>query len=267
THAKLLSSLQNSVYRNAFARLVGPHSEEWAKALDTDDGVLEGNAKDVAFLQFPAIQEALFKAIEASERRLEQATFTGALSGEKISGVNTVGQQQLIEMAARDKFSAPLLEVERAFSVFATHANEMVDVRGVTLHVGGKTLSPENIDGEYDVHVRFPQTNLILQSDARQIGLSEVAAFVKSKRTYQESDMQLDNVTEEETRLLDEELDALPQVHQVIVETALRERDMGELADAMEAERKALEAQAAMAQGQPGSNGASQAPIPQQGGI
>ncbi|MDP2661821.1 MAG: hypothetical protein Q8R28_13920, partial [Dehalococcoidia bacterium] len=71
THAKLLSSLNNSVYRNAFARLVGPHSEEWSQALDTDDAVLEGDVKDVGFLQFPAIQEALFYAIVASERRLE----------------------------------------------------------------------------------------------------------------------------------------------------------------------------------------------------
>ena len=242
-YAQTLSALHNYMVESGYPRVTAKDAVQAAAQLANPEGIMEGEPGDFGFLQFPEVRQAVFQDLEAIERRLEQVTFTGAVSGEKISGVDTVGQQMMLQTAQQRKFAVPLDQVRNAFSELGSDILKMVDMRGVTLRVRGKELSPENIDGNYDVLVQFPQVDPLIQQAKQREGREEIKLGALSIRTHQESDLLIDNTTEERDRLLDQEIDSNPAVHQHLIDQRMRARGMREIADKLRAEREALAAQ------------------------
>jgi 3-deoxy-D-manno-octulosonate 8-phosphate phosphatase KdsC-like HAD superfamily phosphatase len=94
--------------------------------------------------------------------------------------------------------------------------------------VGGHRLGRINIKDDYFIIAEFRNIDPIMQQQARELGMQEVASGLKSKQTYMESDLQIANVSEERKRIIKEKTrETLPYLD-VMAEAIAKEDGMEE---------------------------------------
>jgi len=230
--AQKASAIHNAVLEHGFPQMGADRPEEVAQALARPGGILPGTKDQVWWLEHPELKEYVFRSMENDDQEIRRATLALDQSGERQQGVSTVGQQMILQENSNQKFYVPNKQLEWLTSITASNICRAVDATGESLAVRGVKLTPEDIDGGFDVVAEFKRVNVVLQMQQNQQDVTLADHKYISAETLRER-MGLENETEERDRLVDMELDAMPAVHEEIVALALAKRGFKDLSDHM----------------------------------
>jgi len=111
----------------------------------------------------------------------------------------------------------------------------------LSLVVAGYAISPTDIEKDYQIKVAFELIDPVLQFQARELGLREVQAGVKSKETYWSADAMLEDAAGERQRLLVDAIREDPMIRRILAKEAAREEG---LLDLLQREEELQEEQA-----------------------
>jgi len=153
----------------------------------------------------------------------------------------------ILSTAASRKFATAAKQLEHLASRSGQHILRLIDTMKLSLMVEGHEISPADIEKDYQVKVAFELIDPVLQFQARELGLREVQAGVKSKETYWSADARLEDATGERHRLLVDAIREDPMIRRILAKEAAREEG---LLDLLQREEQMQEQEAA--QGMPG---------------
>ena len=222
----------------------------------------EGIAEDiqegeVGYIPFPNLPPWLFQEAQENERDIQEATFASGVFGVKQPGVVTVGQESILQERADNTFNDTRAQVED----LATHAVQgylkLIDVLTFGGHISPdgvrfaqQRIKSSQIDGDYNATVSFELVDPVLLLQERQMALSEVQAGLMSRRRFWRV-ARVENITEEEQNLLEDEIDKDPRVHSILVEKILREKGLADFADEERVRRETVDQPQEQPQEQP----------------
>ena len=197
---------------------------------------------EVGWMEVQQLPRYVFESEEWIDRDLELGTYARSLAGVREQGVSTVGQQAILSTAASRKFSTAAKQLEHLASRSGQHILRLIDTMKLSLLVAGYEISPVDIERDYQVQVAFELVDPVLQFQARELGLREVQAGVKSKETYWSADARLEDATGERQRLLVDAIREDPMIRRILAKEAAREEGLLEL---LQREEELQEQQAA----------------------
>ena len=200
------------------------------------------NRGEVGWMEVQQLPRYVFESEQWIDRDLELGTYARSLAGVREQGVSTVGQQAILSTAASRKFSTAAKQLEHLASRSGQHILRLIDTMKLTLLVAGYEISPSDIERDYQVQVAFELVDPVLQFQARELGLREVQAGVKSKETYWSADARLEDATGERQRLLVDAIREDPMIRRILAKEAAREEG---LLDLLQKEEELQEEQAA----------------------
>lgn len=242
--AQRQSAAHNVIIESAWPH-VGSRKDavEAAAELSDEKAPLRGEPGDYWYLNFPDLPTSLDKMGMELVQGIQEGTYMRDVAGARQAGVNTVGQQQILKMAADRKFEKLRLQLNHEATIVGANILRMVDIlgEGISVQSGGKVLSltPKNIEHSYAVEVEFKSVDPLIQMQQRSQGAQEVAQGLKSAETWRESDAGIENEAEEKVRLNKERAEKTPAVAEELGLDALKEAGMKELAAKLEQETKA----------------------------
>jgi len=120
---------------------------------------------------------------------LERSTLSRRLGGMREQGIETVGQQAILDTAAGRRFTSPEIQMEHMASLIAQRTLYLIDIipqlkNGITLH--GQKITRAMIHGNYDIQVAFDDRELVVSLQERTMALQELAAGAIDLKTYYE---------------------------------------------------------------------------------
>ena len=241
--AQQASARHNAVLNRAFARLASKDPEATAQALE-EDGVIP--VTETEWLQYPDLTAAMFSAAQDVAKDIEEGTYSRVVSGQVST--ETVGELAMRTSAALRNFEAPAKQVEEIATVGGGRVFMLMDRLEELEHltIQGHRLTKEQIDHTYACKVTFDLVDPVIQMQMRELGLREVESGNKSRLTYWETDLRLEDAARERERLDQERLREHPYYQAMAMAHVARIDGMGELADKFEAEAKGLRAQLLM---------------------
>lgn len=206
--------------------------------------IVEGtDSDDVGYIPFPQLPGWLFQEASEIERDIQEATYPSGVFGVKQPGVVTVGQEAILQERADNTFNDTRVQVEDIATHVAQSFLRLVDVLTFGGHISKEgirfakhRIKASQIAQDYNANVTFELVDPILLAQEKQLALAEVAQGLMSRRRYWLTS-RVENVTEEEENLLEDEIDKNPQVHSFHVEKILRRKGLKELADEIKAKR------------------------------
>jgi len=187
------------------------------------------NRGEVGWMEVQQLPRYVFESEAWIDRDLELGTYARSLAGVREQGVSTVGQQAILSTAASRKFSTASKQLEHLASRSGQHILRLIDTMKLSLLVSGYEISPTDIERDYQVQVSFELVDPVLQFQARELGLREVQAGVKSKETYWSADARLEDATGERQRLLVDAIREDPMIQRILAKEAAREEGLLDL--------------------------------------
>jgi hypothetical protein len=213
--------------------------------------ILEVSSRgEVGWMEVQQLPRYVFESEAWIDKDLELGTYARSLAGVREQGVSTVGQQAILSTAASRKFSTASKQLEHLASRSGQHILRLIDTMKLSLLVAGYEISPTDIERDYQVQVAFELVDPVLQFQARELGLREVQAGVKSKETYWSADARLEDATGERQRLLVDAVREDPMIQRILAKEAAREEGLLDLLE-KEEELQAQQAEGG-AQAEPG---------------
>ena len=187
------------------------------------------NRGEVGWMEVQQLPRYVFESEAWIDRDLELGTYARSLAGVREQGVSTVGQQAILSTAASRKFSTASKQLEHLASRSGQHILRLIDTMKLSLLVSGYEISPTDIERDYQIQVSFELVDPVLQFQARELGLREVQAGVKSKETYWSADARLEDATGERQRLLVDAIREDPMIQRILAKEAAREEGLLDL--------------------------------------
>ena len=184
---------------------------------------------EVGWMEVQQLPRYVFESEQWIDRDLELGTYARSLAGVREQGVSTVGQQAILSTAASRKFATASKQLEHLASRSGQHILRLIDTMKLSLLVEGHEISPRDIEKDYQVKISFEMVDPVLQFQARELGLREVQAGVKSKETYWSADARLEDATGEQHRLLVDAIRQDPMIQRILAKEAAREEGLLEL--------------------------------------
>ena len=215
-----------------------------AEAMAEESIVEDVEEGDVGFIPYPQLPGWLFQEAQQNERDIQEATYPSGVFGVKQPGVVTVGQEAILQERADNTFNDTRAQVED----LATHAAQgylrLIDVLTFGGHIepngvrfGKHRIKSSQIDGDYNATVSFELVDPVLLLQERQQALAEVQQNLMSRRRYWQI-ARVENASEEQENLLEDEINKDPRVHAILVERIMRAMGLEELADEMAKRRE-----------------------------
>jgi hypothetical protein len=227
--------------RAAFARrgFRGDASEA-AEMMKGD--ILEGDKDDWWIEQFPNLPAQIFELGRETQVAIQRGSFSLALAGFRQEGVTTVGQQAILDSAAKNKFRAIEIEADHLFSILGSNMLRLAAVLkeelGITsLSAGGAELRAEDIQNNYRVLVEFRDVDPVLLQQQTEIALREYQAGLLSDEDYYTATGKQD-VTGMLKRRIKEMVRKTPEYLAISMGALSREMGMRGLATKLEAAGK-----------------------------
>lgn len=235
-HSQAVSSLQNTIVENAFrewivtgdAQSITAQRARGEATIETTEGT---ELKRIDVLDIP---RGTFDIVAALERSLEFGTISEGLAGLKPPGSDTLGALAIRTQLGQRRFLAPSLQMEHLTTRAGSQVLRLVDTFGESITVRNQTIGPEHILSDYSISAKYELVDPVLSLQKREMGMREVKEKLKSPQTYMESDMGLEDGTGERERILESEIDALPEVKALAYEELLRRRGLRRLAEVQE---------------------------------
>ena len=187
------------------------------------------NRGEVGWMEVQQLPRYVFESEAWIDRDLELGTYARSLAGVREQGVSTVGQQAILSTAASRKFSTASKQLEHLASRSGQHILRLIDTMKLSLLVSGYEISPTDIERDYQIQVSFELVDPVLQFQARELGLREVQAGVKSKETYWSAAARLEDATGELQRLLVDAIREDPMIQRILAKEAAREEGLLDL--------------------------------------
>ena len=138
------------------------------------DGLLPGKKEAWWYQDTPRLPEWLFRVGEEIDQDIENGTFTKSVAGQRLPGVNTVGQQAILSTAAARKFDSPSLQVDEMFSVACGNVLRLIDAMGVPITCRGVTVGPDDIKADYSVDATFLKEDPVMRAQERREAREDV---------------------------------------------------------------------------------------------
>ena len=182
-------------------------------------------------MQTQQIARWIFEIDREYTEDIEEATVNRNQAGLREQGVVTVGQQQLLDTRARQRFNLPLMELENMAAITGSRILNLVDNMdklGGSIGAYGKNIKKSWLHGNYNCQVSFEPSDPALSLQQRQQGLSEVAAGVKDFETYWEQDEGVTNIAERWSRLARQQVRTSPEIWAMFLQEAAEEEGVGD---------------------------------------
>ena len=173
----------------------------------------------------------MFRVGEEVGIDIEQGTYSRALAGMREPGVSTVGQTAILTTIAQRIGAAPLKQMEQMVTIMCRRILQMVDMKDQVIGVDGVLLRPEDINHNYNITVTFEAVDPVLQLRQREMGLREVIAGVISPRTHREQNIRMEDEARESDRLLEHQLEQIPEVKVALLRAKAKELQIEEAFD------------------------------------
>ena len=109
---------------------------EYQNALATG-GILQGKRDDYWILEGQKIERWMFETGREIDSDIEDGSYTRSLAGRRQSGVDTVGQQSILDNAANRKFSVVSTQLEHTGSVVSSNIMQLVMVLKMSIWDNG----------------------------------------------------------------------------------------------------------------------------------
>jgi len=189
-----------------------------AQEMANSDIIGDTDPDSIRYLDAKDIPGNLLRAGMEIDADIESGTYSKSLTGNRQTGVDTVGQQAILSDAAERKFAAPLIQMDDLASIIGSRILRLVDIvpdlkEGIGAR--GKQLTRKGINGVYNVQVTFPMKDRILALEERRQGLAELQSGAKSLRSFLEDDRRVPNAHREEQLIKKDEFDRQDWVKQM----------------------------------------------------
>ena len=228
--AQEAAARHNAVIEAAFNPMVTTGDAADLQEQRARGDILEvANRGEVGWMEVQQLPRYVFESEAWIDRDLELGTYARSLAGVREQGVSTVGQQAILSTAASRKFSTASKQLEHLASRSGQHILRLIDTMKLSLLVSGYEISPTDIERDYQIQVSFELVDPVLQFQARELGLREVQAGVKSKETYWSADARLEDATGERQRLLVDAIREDPMIQRILAKEAAREEGLLDL--------------------------------------
>ena len=220
----------NAVIEAAFNPMVTTGDAAELQEQRARGDILEvANRGEVGWMEVQQLPRYVFESEQWIDRDLELGTYAQSLAGVREQGVSTVGQQAILSTAASRKFATASKQLEHLASRSGQHILRLIDTMKLSLIVEGHEISGADIEKDYQVKVSFELVDPVIQFQARELGLREVQAGVKSKETYWSADARLEDATGERHRLLVDSIREDPMIQRILAKEAAREEGLLEM--------------------------------------
>tara|TARA_Y100000310_G_scaffold177130_1_gene177210 strand:+ start:1356 stop:3110 length:1755 start_codon:yes stop_codon:yes gene_type:complete len=227
-------------------------------------GGAELKKDDVWYLNVPDLPQYLERVADWIDRAVETATISDLFGGFRPEGVATVGQHAMLTDQGQKKFVQLAKQIDYMATVTLRNIFRLFIKMGETMTIGGNKLTPATMRNNPQISVTFEQLNLAMQLQMREIMDREAAQGLISARTAREFGMRIEDEEEEHARLLEQRLEESPRVQARQDKATAELMKMEEVAEEIEDEINALEAQEKQAAAGPGQ-GAAPTPTVQGG--
>lgn len=255
--AQQVSARHNAVMEASFEK-VGTSAlgaDELRDQLDEGD-IIEAPMNSIWRMEKPNHPRWMFQHGSELESDIEDGTFSRQISGQKLAGVNTVGQQAILMNASGKKFVAPARQMEHLASVNGSHQLQLIDLLDLDLTVRGNRIKSKDLDSDYSISATFDVVDPVIQFQNRQQGLMELQAGAISLDTFWERDAHLEDSSGERRRLLEDYIRRNPLIHQELAMEVAREMGIEEIAERA-IERAKQKAPGGPPRGAPNGNGSA----------
>jgi hypothetical protein len=223
--------------RAAFARrgFRGDASEA-AEMMKGD--ILEGDKEDWWIEQFPNLPAQIFELGRETQLSIQRGSFSLSLAGFRQEGVSTVGQQAILDAAAKNKFRSIEIEADHIFSILGSNMLRLTAIlheeMGITsLSAGEAELRADDIQNNYRVIVEFRDVDPVLLQQQTEISLREWQAGLISNEDYYVATGKQDS-TGILKRRIKEMVRKTPEYVAISMAALSREMGMRQLADKLE---------------------------------
>ena len=253
-----LSAFHQILLRFAFAPMGTSRDPMTLAQAIANEGILEGDPQDFWVMNTPDVPNWALQLRGQTDNTLEMGTYSSALAGVRQAGVTTVGQQAILNTAGMRTFSAPAMQREHMASIIGSRVLQLVDsVSELSGGIGanGKTMTKSLISSVYDVDVRFPHADPVMEMQSRQQALTEFQAGLIDPMTFYEI-AGYENGTEIKKRLIEEIVRNLPSIREQMETLAAQELGLVDEANQTQVTEEIGMRQEAMAPQVPGVNGA-----------
>jgi len=207
-------------------------------------GDILGNRQenDVWIAKIPQLPAWLFEQNALVDKDLEEGSFSRALGGIRDVGVSTVGQQAILSTAAEQRFVAPSRQIEHLATITGSRIMRLVDVLDEKITINEWSVGPDDIAHDYAIDIKFELQDPVLQLQQRQIGMQEVQVGLKSKETYWSADAKLEDISGEKDRLLEDLVEASPEIQAAMAQRILQRDGILELIESIQQEQAGAQA-------------------------
>jgi hypothetical protein len=254
--------------RAAWAK-TGVSSDAAAAAQNASgDDMLQGEKSDYWIEEIPNLPGASFEHLRMVQRQLETTSYSKIAAGQRQGEAETATGMIILSENTNRTFRAVRTQMEYLYSIAASYVLRLLDRMNQILppedyssiEINEATLNVKDIEDRYYVRASFEQIDAVAaEREIAQASDLLARKLIDKKRFYQIARME--NVSDIEEGLLEDEVDALPPVHAAMLDLALQERGLGKIARQME---QAAQQEQTAQQGQLlGPNGQ---PIPRTGG-
>lgn len=143
--------------------------EEFVKGID-QGGVIQGQEFDYWKLKIQDVPRWVFESGRETDETIERSVGASARGGLRQPGVDTIGQQAILNNQMRRKFMGPSIQQEHIASIEAGWILRLVDnlstlKDGIGAH--GKRVSRADIGGNYDISVTFDPLDPVMEAQRR----------------------------------------------------------------------------------------------------
>jgi len=183
------ANLIDTVFQHwRFSKSVEP--QQAIDELNTPNAPVTADPGEISRLETPELNNWLFRQTEELYTDLELSTYAFTLMGLRQSGVNTATQQAILSNAAQRIFAAPRAQMEGIWSLIMGDILRLTDLLKIhygidALRLGGEVLRSEDIEGDYNVEVKFELLDPMLHLNEKQHAMAEHQTGLLSWEGYQ----------------------------------------------------------------------------------
>lgn len=226
--AQTASAKHNAIIERGFLQRWVSQSTDPAEVKEQIDGggIVQVDKDETGFIEYPEFGRSLFQIGDDAAKDIESGTYPRDISGQRQQGVTTVGQQALLLTGGNKKFTSLSKNLDLTATTIGMNILKLVDRLERPIHVGGLVLDPADIKHDYSITAEFQTFDAVLQLQEREMGMREVGMGIKSKQTYRETDLRIQNESEEFMRLVEEKVLEMPEVASLLAREVAKEKGL-----------------------------------------
>lgn len=213
-------------------------AQELARAQQTNT-VVEGTEGDWGYIPLPEIPAQVFQTGEETDRDITLATYSQ--TDVHDAGVETVGQQALLNEAANKTFDNPARMMGYMGSQVISNGLRLLDVLDEPITINGNKLSPDDLEGDFNITVEFKRVDPAIhmagvEEAERHYGLG----LISSREFYEKAGYE--NPTQIDKNLIKDILRKHPALLDQDIKTVAAEDGTDKIIERWEAQQEALAA-------------------------